>query len=148
MNRMCFRIAAPAAVALAAWATHVSALQPPQPPSGQDAGDQLERGRYLVHDVAKCVVCHSPKDARGNIVEQRSLTGAPMPVRSPYANLEWAPYCPPIAGLPGWEKEDAIYLLRHGHRRDGRAPRAPMPAFHMTEEDAAAVVDYLMSVQR
>ena len=149
MKRICFKTAVAAGVALAAWLTHVSTLQPQERPAQPQAngGDQMERGRYLVHHVSQCVVCHSPKDARGNVIARRLLTGSPMPVKSPYANVDWALYCPPIAGLPGWEKQDAVYLLQHGHRRNGRAPRPPMPEFKMTEEDATAVVEYLMSLR-
>ena len=149
MKQVCFRTAVAAGVVLTAWLAHVSTVQPQEQPAGprEKGGDQVERGRYLVHDVAQCVVCHSPKDPRGNVIERRLLTGSPMPVKSPYPNVDWAFYCPPIAGLPGWEKADAVYLLQNGHRRNGRAPRPPMPEFHMTEQDATAVVEYLMSLQ-
>jgi mono/diheme cytochrome c family protein len=138
-----------AGVALTIWAARLHAFQQPAQQKTEQKGGQgqLERGRYLVHDVAQCVVCHSPKDARGNVVERRLLTGSPMPAKSPYRDIDWAFYCPQLVGLPGWEKDDAIYLLRHGHRRNGRAPRPPMPTFRMTEEDATAVVEYLMSLR-
>ena len=144
MKRLALPVFALAAIAVTTWATHLPALQQQDAQGGGQA--QLERGRYLVHDVAQCIVCHSPKDPRGEVIERRLLMGAPMPVKSPYPNVDWAFYCPQIAGLPGWEKADAVYLLQHGHRRNGRAPRPPMPEFHMTEQDATAVVEYLMSL--
>ncbi len=62
-----------------------SARVPEQsPPAGL-----IERGRYLVHNVAMCVQCHSPRDENGELIETALLTGAPMPVKSPFPNRIW-----------------------------------------------------------
>ena len=54
-----------AALAVTIGAAHLPAFQQPRreesPQSDREA--QIERGRYLVHDVAQCIVCHSPKDS-------------------------------------------------------------------------------------
>ena len=39
-----------------------------------DAG-QLERGRYIAHDVAMCVQCHTPRDASGALIEGQEFMG-------------------------------------------------------------------------
>ncbi len=108
--------------------------------------EQLQHGEYLVMRVAMCVQCHSPRDSQGRLLETRLLQGAPMPVEAPFPSVPWAFQAPTIAGLPGWTTEDAITFLQTGKRADGSSPRAPMPPFRMTKEDATAVVAYLQSL--
>ena len=106
----------------------------------------VERGRYLVHHVAMCVQCHTPRDARGKLLELRLLQGAPVPVSSPFPE-DWAFRAPWLAGLPGRSEDDLVHLLRTGIvPRTGRPPDPPMPPFRMTEEDARAVAAYLKSL--
>ena len=112
-----------------------------------DRRKQIERGRYLVHDVAQCVQCHTPRNDRGELVERRLLRGAAIPVRSPYNAIPWAFESPQLAGLPGWSEEEIATLLRTGRRPNGYAPRPPMPTFKMIEQDASAVAAYLMSLR-
>lgn len=107
---------------------------------------EIERGRYLVHNVAKCVECHSPRNAQGELDRTRLLQGAPIPLKSPYRDTQWAFRAPAIAGLPGWAVEDVIHLLMTGSRQSGWTPRPPMPQFGMSREDASAVVAYLKSL--
>ena len=106
----------------------------------------VEHGKYLVHDVAQCVQCHSPRDGNGALLADRLLTGAPIPVRSPFPGQEWAYRAPAIAGMPGYTEEDAIRLLTRGIARSGQPPRSPMLQFHMTEQDARDVFAYLKSL--
>ena len=106
----------------------------------------VERGRYLVHHVAMCVQCHTPRDPRGNLVEPRLLQGAPVPLSSPFAEA-WAFRAPWLAGLPGHSEEELVKLLRTGIvPRTGRPPAPPMPPFRMAESDAKAVAAYLKSL--
>ncbi len=120
--------------------------QGPQDQSQPEQAQRIEQGRYLVHDVAKCIVCHSPRTASGALIERRLLTGAPMPVASPFPDQEWAFRAPRIAGLPGWTDEQIITLLVTGQRPNGYEPKPPMPNFHFKPEDARAVVAYLRSL--
>ena len=110
--------------------------------------DERAHGRYLVHEVAMCVQCHSPRDERGALVPERLLTGAAVPVAAP-APLEpfWAQRAPHLRGLPGYREEQAVRLLTEGIAADGRAPRPPMPPFRMSESDARAVYRYLSSLE-
>jgi mono/diheme cytochrome c family protein len=106
----------------------------------------VEHGRYLVHDVAMCVECHSPRDENGDIIPGQEFTGAPIPVR-PAGRSDWALRAPRNRGLPGYTSELAIRLLTQGGvDRDGRQLRPPMPRFRMTVQDAADVVAYLKSL--
>lgn len=62
---------------------------------------EIERGRYLVEEVAKCAECHTPRNAQGELDRHAWLQGAPiwiMPVK-PIPN--WADRAPALAGFPG-----------------------------------------------
>jgi mono/diheme cytochrome c family protein len=112
--------------------------------AGEDT--QIARGKYLANHVAMCVQCHSPRDERGILIETQLFHGAPIPLRSPYRNVEWAVRAPVIAGLPGWRGEDVVTLLMTGHRPTGESPRPPMPPFRLSRPDATAIVAYLKSL--
>jgi mono/diheme cytochrome c family protein len=114
-----------------------------------NTGEQpsIERGTYIVHHVAMCIYCHTPKDAEGRLDEQQLLHGAPMPLESPFPRVKWAFQAPKIAGLPGgWTEEDTARFLQTGVTPTGRTPQPPMPPFRMNEEDAQAVAAYLNSL--
>jgi mono/diheme cytochrome c family protein len=107
----------------------------------------IERGMYIVHHVAMCVYCHTPKDADGQLDEQQLLHGAPIPVESPFPRVKWAFQAPKIAGLPGgWTEEELVRFLQTGVTPTGRTPQPPMPPFRMNDEDARAVAAYLSSL--
>jgi hypothetical protein len=112
----------------------------------QEPDEQLEQGEYLTHHVAMCIVCHSPKNEEGQVIELRKFEGAPIPIKQPYGGRAWAFQAPRIAGLPGYRDEDIIHLLTTGRDSDGRAPRPPMPSYRLTRKDAEAVVAYLKSL--
>ena len=117
---------------------------PPPPPAA--SGAAIERGRYLVHDVALCIQCHSPRDEDGNLIATKLLTGARIPVRSPYPAQPWAYQAPNIRGMIGYTEAEGVRLLTEGITRGGTPPKPPMQRFHMTPEDARAVVAYLKSL--
>jgi len=115
-------------------------------PSSQGIRGNLEHGRYIVHQVAMCVQCHSPRDDEGNILETREFDGAPIPFRPPWPN-DWAISAPRNRGLAGYDDEQAMRLLTEGAiGRDGVQLKPPMPRFHMTKEDAADVITYMRSL--
>lgn len=121
-----------------------------QKPEGQRKSDHpVTRGEYLVTHLAMCVQCHTPRDARGALDRRRLLQGAPVPVKSPWVDQEWAFQAPSLAGLPGgWTEEQLIRFLETGRDISGRYARPPMPPFRMTREDAAAVAAYLRSLAK
>jgi mono/diheme cytochrome c family protein len=125
----------------------------PNPTAGTEtatsASDQssIDRGAYIVHHVAMCIYCHSPKDADGQLDDQQLLQGAPMPVESPFPRVKWAFQAPKIADLPGgWSEDDLVRFLQTGVTPTGRTAQPPMPPFRMNEEDARAVAAYLKSL--
>lgn len=113
----------------------------------EETDSQVEQGRYLVESVAMCVQCHTPRDARGELIVQRSLAGARIPFASPFPNEQWASSAPKIAGLAGWEEDDFVALLQTGSRPTGETPRSPMPPFRMTRDDATAIYTFLKSLR-
>jgi len=108
----------------------------------------VARGDYLVHSVAMCVQCHTPRLHDGTLLMDQQLQGAPMPVKSPYTGLPFAFAAPHLAGLPGGWTEDAfVHFLMTGDTGDRPRPQPPMPPFRMTEADARAVAAYLKTLR-
>jgi mono/diheme cytochrome c family protein len=114
------------------------------------ADARLERGRYLVEEVARCQDCHSPRLDSGELDKSRWLKGAV---------LEFAPLKP----VEGWHKtspnltSDSTLFKKWGeaalikYMTTGLTPRdkpadPPMPAYKLKPEDAEAVVAYLKSL--
>jgi cytochrome c2 len=122
-----------------------SATGAPQSAASRAAGN-IEHGRYLVEQVIMCWECHSSRDSLGNLVVGTKFKGGAMPVR-PTFSADWPNQSPRIAGLPGYDDEQAMRLLTQGAIRwDGRQLRAPMPRFRMSQQDAADVIAYLRSL--
>lgn len=121
----------------------------PAPPAAQAADPKARRGEYLVHHVAMCVQCHSPRDERGRLIPEQLLQGGRIPVEGPaHPKTEWALKPPRLAGLPGgYSEADFIRLLMTGKKPRGGSPRPPMPPFRMQREDAEAVAAYLRTVK-
>ena len=51
--------------------------------------DPAQRGEYLVNHVAMCVYCHTPRQEDGTLIRQQLLSGAPMPLKSPFPGEVW-----------------------------------------------------------
>lgn len=109
------------------------------------AGD-VQRGRYLVEDVAKCAECHTPRDAQDQLDRERWLQGARVWITPVHPTANWAEYAPALAGFAAYTDEDAANVLERGIGTNGKAIRPPMHIYHMSHEDAAAVVAYLRSL--
>jgi mono/diheme cytochrome c family protein len=110
--------------------------------------DLIERGRYIVEDVAMCERCHTQRDPHGNPDRDKWLMGGPVQTEPTYPAPNWAQVEPRIAGTPPGTDAEFIRLLTTGISRTGRPPNLPMPPFRMTREDAEAVLAYLKSLRR
>jgi mono/diheme cytochrome c family protein len=119
----------------------------PAPAAPREPDPKLvERGRYLTHDVAMCVQCHSPRDRKGAIIREEEFRGAPNPFPPPFEGAPWAIRSVNIRGLGGLPEEAVIRLLTTGIGRRGTPPDPPMPPFRMSKADAEAIVAYLRSL--
>jgi mono/diheme cytochrome c family protein len=106
----------------------------------------VERGRYIVENVAMCELCHTPRDGNGNPDKSHWLGGGPTQLRPAYPSPYWTFIEPRIAGRPPGTDADFIKLLTTGIARTGMPPNPPMPPFRMTRADAEAVLAYLKSL--
>ncbi len=105
------------------------------------------RGRYLVEDVAMCGTCHTPRKANGELDRSRWLAGAPVPYLPARPTRDWPIQAPRLAGTPPAPDAAMITLLTTAIWTNGKPLRDPMPKFHMTVQDATAVVAYLKSLK-
>ena len=106
----------------------------------------IDRGRYLVEDVAMCEECHTPRDAGGNLDESRRLQGAQIWIMPVHANPNWAMNAPALAGFGGYTDEQGVAILEKGLGPNGETIRQPMHIYHMNHADAQAVIAYLRSL--
>jgi hypothetical protein len=119
--------------------THAAAQKPAAP------GD-VERGRYIVEDVAMCEECHTPRDANGNLDESRQLQGAQIWIQPVHRITDWANRAPAIAGFVGFTNAQGEDIFERGIGPNGLAIQPPMHIYHMSQADALAVIAYLRSL--
>jgi hypothetical protein len=95
-----------------------------------------------------CVICHSPKDSAGRVIESQKFRGDVIPVDSPFpGGRPWANRAPDLRTLVAGSEDDVFILLTTGRRRrTGGPPEGPMPPFRLSEEDASAIIAYLKSL--
>jgi mono/diheme cytochrome c family protein len=134
-------------VVLMAWAQETKAPKPAPAAKATGQNGQVAHGKYIVEEVAKCVNCHTPRDANGEIDTARQLMGAPVFFQPAQPVADWPQICPRIGGTPPGTDQEMVTLLTTGIWNTGRPLRDPMPKFHMTREDAEAVVAYLKSLK-
>jgi Cytochrome c len=114
---------------------------------GQNArSGNVDRGKYIVEDVAMCELCHTPRDEHGNPDRRRWLMGGPLQIQPAYPG-GWAVTVPRIAGNPPGTDADFIRLMTTGIAHTGLPPKPPMHQYRMTREDAEAVLAYLKSLK-
>jgi mono/diheme cytochrome c family protein len=124
--------------------------KPAAKPKGAESGGgtAVERGRYIVENVAMCELCHTPRTESGEPDKGHWLGGGPTQLRPAYPSPYWTQIEPRIAGRPPGTDADFIKLLTTGISRTGMPPNPPMPPFRMTRADAEAVLAYLKSLPR
>lgn len=133
--------------ALLLTAGFAASLSPAKPTAASPQETQIERGRYLVEEVAKCAECHTPRNAQGALDQRAWLQGAPiwiMPVK-PIRN--WADRAPALADFPSFTEEEGERVLEKGIGPEGETLRPPMHIYHMHPEDAKAIIAYLKSLR-
>lgn len=122
----------------------LAALVVLEPAAAFAQSKQIERGKYLVVEVARCGDCHTPMNEKGEPDQSLWLKGSVLPFK-PTLPMPWAEKSVDIAGLPGWKQEDAVTFFMTG-KYLSQSPRPPMPDYHLSKTDAEAVVAYLRSL--
>jgi hypothetical protein len=135
-----------AGVGISSGALNQAAPKPAsQKATSHQTGD-VARGKYIVEEVAMCGECHTPRDASGNLIEERDLQGAPTWIAPVHPDHNWAWNAPTIAGFAGYSDADAVNILEKGIGANGQPIQRPMHIYHMSHEDQLAVVAYLKSL--
>src|ERR1017187_4155309 len=60
----------------------------------------IERGKYIVENVAMCERCHTQRDEHGNPDRSNWLMGGAVQTQATYSAPTWASREPRIAGTP------------------------------------------------
>jgi mono/diheme cytochrome c family protein len=113
---------------------------------------RLERGRYIVENLAACIKCHSPNDLRKPVPgTEGSGWVLPVPHRNPLKHQIVAPNITPDrdTGLGLWSDDEIGRAIREGVDRNGRSFGYAMPCLQyrkMSDEDLASVVVYLRTL--
>jgi Cytochrome c len=116
--------------------------------SGAGEKGEVERGRYLVEEVAKCPECHTPRDGRGELRAHAWLQGAAIWIKPVAPISNWADHAPALAGFPSFTEEQGERILEKGTGPEGEELRPPMHIYHMNHADAKAIIAYLKSLPR
>lgn len=132
-----------AALCLAASTTVVSA----SPENKSYSPRQVVRGKYLVVDAGTCQDCHTPRNQKGEFLQDQWLTGSPLMFKPTMPIPNWADKSANLVGLPNWTDEQAIKFLMTGIAYNGLSARPPMPQYRFSREDATAIVAYLRSLK-
>jgi len=123
-----------------------SAAPPQKSAAAATAQSPVERGKYLVEDVAMCQECHTPRDSNGELDHSRWLEGAPIWIMPVHSTSNWAMRAPGLAGFQGFTDEQGEMVLEKGVGPNGLAIQPPMHIYHMNHADAQAIIAYLRSL--
>jgi mono/diheme cytochrome c family protein len=135
---------------------HVAWKSPPvpkQPTVVPDLKDQVAYGRYVVHGLGDCFVCHSKSfKTLDQLVPERSegyMGGGNQLLDAGGNKIFGANLTLDATGLGGWTEAEFVRAVREGVRKDGRALRFPMVIFNeLSEAEVRAVWAYLQTVPK
>jgi hypothetical protein len=114
--------------------------------AAQEKTTQVERGKYLVEQVARYGDCHSPVNERGEPIPGKELRGGALMFKPAIPIPVWADKAPNITGLRGWDEDAAIKFLMTGIAYNDLPARPPMPPYRLNRQDAEAIVAFLKSL--
>ena len=106
---------------------------------------EIERGRYLVEEVARCPDCHTPRESNGALDRSKWLQGAPIWIMPSQSKDAWATHAPALAGFP-YNDQQGQDILERGIGTNGNPIQPPMHSYHLHHDDAAAIIAYLRSL--
>jgi mono/diheme cytochrome c family protein len=115
---------------------------------GQDA--KVQRGKYLVEEIARCQECHTPKTDAGELDRTKWLKGAKLDV-APVATIQgWHAASPDLTSTSAlwtrWGADGMTKFLETAKNPRGGKAGPPMPAYTLQHDDADAIVAYLKSL--
>jgi mono/diheme cytochrome c family protein len=116
--------------------------------SGQDA--KVQRGKYLVEEVARCQECHTAKGADADFDRSKWLKGAKLEI-APIGTIQgWHASSPDLTSTSAlwtrWGQDGMTKFLETARNPRGGKAGAPMPAYTLSHDDADAIVAYLKSL--
>ncbi|MBF0561251.1 MAG: c-type cytochrome [Alphaproteobacteria bacterium] len=119
---------------------------PYQPQAGRDA--EWNRGNYLVHAVAHCQECHTPRNPMGALIQSRAFSGnigGPDGQNAPNITSDV------LTGIGGWTVDEIETLLKTGQTPAFDAVGSGMKAVvrgtsKLTDADRHAMAVYLKTV--
>ncbi len=112
-----------------------------------DAGDAVNRGKYLVDTLGHCTTCHTPRNSMMGYQSGRYLAGG-------FVNGWYAPNLTPdqASGLGDWSEAQIVAFLQEGRlpgkvQAGGQMADAVTHSFSkMAPADLAAIAQYLKRV--
>ena len=107
--------------------------------------NQVDRGRYLVEELARCADCHTPRDSKGALDRSQWLQGAAIWITPVQSKEAWAMRAPSLVGFP-YSDQQAQGILERGLGTNGNPIQPPMHSYHLHHEDALAIIAYLRSL--
>src|SRR5260370_42630790 len=114
----------------------------PAPPTKSE----IEHGRYLVEEIAKCPECHTPRKPDGELDGTAWLQGASIWIRPEAPIANWADRAPALAGRPSLTDAQAEKGLAGGSGVNRGAPPPPIGVFQQAPPTARAVLAELKSL--
>jgi mono/diheme cytochrome c family protein len=131
-------------------ASAILALTAMAPAQDAKADPKLERGKYLVEEVARCQECHTPLLESGEFDKAQWMKGATL-VGIPATKIpDWHQKAPDITSTSKlWEKwtvDGFANFLQTGKNPKGGKAGPPMPIYKLKAEDALAMTAYLKSL--
>lgn len=108
---------------------------------------RVERGRVLMEGIVACGNCHMVRDAQGQLLPDKGLSGGFVVVDAPEMRAV-APNITPdkATGIGGWTDAQLRKAIREGIRPDGSliGPPMPIPFYRgISDADLDAIIAYL-----
>ena len=111
---------------------------------------QIEQGKYLVEEVAKCGDCHTPMGEGGKPDTANALKGAMLTFQPVKEVKGWHKSAPGLTlSSRLWERwGDAgmLKFLTTGVNPNGHPAGPPMPMYKLKTADAEAIIAFLKSL--
>jgi mono/diheme cytochrome c family protein len=120
------------------------------PVHGQAPDAKMQRGKYLVEEVARCQECHTPKVEGGAFDKTKWLKGAKLEVAPIGTIAGWHATSPDLTSTSAlwtrWGQDGVTKFLETAKNPRGGKADPPMPAYMMSHDDADAIATYLKSL--